>query len=192
MRISTQKGWLEPLSVSHAYELFNVIHVSRSHLHPWLPWPQRLHSPEDTQAFVLRLLAERGPQFVIRAHEHVCGGVGFHLLDKTAGTGDIGYWLGSEFIRQGIMSDAVTHLCSYGFTALGLHQVTVRCAEQNLNSRKVPERLGFYHEGIEVKAEWLSDRYIDHAVYSILRSEFNVLYPEHVAGCFRAAHSQSQ
>lgn len=176
MRIPTLRGWLEPMSAGHAPEMFDLIHESRSHLHQWLPWLQRIHSPEDTHAFIVRLLAERGPQWVIKVGEQMCGGVGFYELHN--GIGDIGYWLGSEFVGQGIMSDAVVHLCNHGFTTLALDKVTIRCATQNLGSRKVPERLGFYLEFTETKAEWLSDRYVDHAIYSLLRAEFGVLSPE--------------
>lgn len=177
MRIYTDKGWLEALTPSHAQELFNLIHMSRGHLHRWLPWLKHIHSPEDTQAFVLRFLAERGPQFVINVEGQICGGVGFHLLDKKLRFANIGYWLGSEFIGQGIMGDAVLHLCRYGFNELNLDKIEIRCAVQNTESRRIPERLGFYLERIDARAEWVSDRYVDHAVYSILQPEFNVLYP---------------
>lgn len=77
------------------------------------------------------------------------------------------------------MSDAVVHLCGYGFATLGLDKIEIRCGVENLGSRRVPERLGFYLEGTELKAEWVSGRYVDHALYSILRAEFGVLFPEH-------------
>lgn len=178
MRIQTEKGWLEALTASHAHELFDLIHMSRGHLHRWLPWLRHIHSPEDTEAFVLRFLAERGPQFVINVEGQICGGVGFHLLDQRLKFASIGYWLGSEFIGQGIMGDAVIHLCRYGFNELGLENIEIRCAVQNLDSRRIPERLGFCLEGVEARAEWVSDRYVDHAVYTILRAEFNVLHPQ--------------
>lgn len=178
MRIHTHKGYLEALSTCHARELFNLIHMSRGHLHRWLPWLQNIHSPEDTQAFVSRLVAERGPQFVIKVDDQICGGIGFYLLEKKSQFASIGYWLGSEFVGQGLMNDAVTHLCRYGFSKLNLEKIEIRCAAHNVNSRKVAERLGFYLEGVEAKAEWISDNYVDHAIYSILCAEFDVLYPQ--------------
>lgn len=176
MRIFTKKGWLDPLQPAHAESLFDVIHNSRSHLHPWLPWLKRIHSPPDTAAFITRLIAERGPQFVITIDHQVCGGVGFYCLDRAEKKATLGYWLGSEFTGQGIMLDAVRHLCQYGFNHLQLQKVEIRCATHNLESRKVPERLGFYYEGVEHKAEWLSDRYVDHAVYSVLKEEFTLAF----------------
>lgn len=172
MRIYTQKGWLEPLGPEHAEALFGLVHGSRQHLHPWLPWLKRIHSPQDTAAFIRRLVAERGPQFVICVDNRVCGGVGFYHLDKAAQKAALGYWLGVEYTGQGIMLDAVRQLCEHGFRYLRLRQIEIRCAAHNQPSRKIPERLGFYLEGIQQKAEWVSDRYVDHAVYSILQEEF--------------------
>lgn len=180
MRIFTQKGWLDSLDVTHADELFQVIHASRSHLYPWLPWLKRIHSPQDTEAFILKLLTERGPQFVVVVDQQVCGGVGFYHLDQAERKATVGYWLGAEYTGHGIMVDAVRHLCQHGFQSLQLEKVEIRCAAENLASRKVPERLGFYYEGVLHKAEWLTDRYVDHAVYSILKEEFTVAFIDHI------------
>jgi len=176
MRIFTQKGWLDPLGLEHAESLFALVHGSRHHLYPWLPWLQRIHSSQDAAAFILRLVTERGPQFVIIVDNHLCGGIGFYGLDNTEKKATLGYWLGAEYTGQGIMLDAVRQLCHYGFHHLHLHRIEIRCAVDNESSRKVPERLGFYLEGIQPKAEWLSDRYVDHALYSILKEEFAMAF----------------
>ncbi|MBC6906389.1 N-acetyltransferase [Saccharophagus sp. K07] len=178
MRISTDMGWLDPLRVEHAEPLFELIHNSRSHLYPWLPWLKRIHSPQDTEAFIRQLCTERGPQFVIMVDDRVCGGVGFYHLEKAERKATVGYWLGAEYVGQGIMTDAVRHLCHYGFEHLDLKRVEIRCASQNMSSRKVPERLGFFYEGVQPKAEWLTDRYVDHAIYSILKEEFSLAFAQ--------------
>lgn len=176
MRIFTQKGWLDALQSVHAEPLFHLIHNSRRHLYPWLPWLKRIHSPQDTAAFIVKLNAERGPQFVVTVDNQICGGVGFYCLDRADKKATVGYWLGSEFTGQGIMLDAVRHLCHYGFHHLQLQKVEIRCAAHNQESRKIPERLGFFYEGVQQKAEWLSDRYVDHAVYSVLKEEFTLAF----------------
>lgn len=175
MRIATEKGWLEALHPSHADILFELIHNSRSHLYPWLPWLRRIHSAHDTRAFIKTLIAERGPQFVIWVDQQICGGVGFYLIDNQAQQASIGYWLGQEFVGQGIMRDAIQSLCHYGFSKLDLQRIDIRCAADNKSSRHVPESLGFFFEGLCTKAEWLTDRYVDHAIYSMERAEFPLL-----------------
>ena len=53
-----------------------------------------------------------------------------------------------------------------------MNRVTIQCATENTRSRAIPERLGFTFEGIVRETEWLYDRYVDHALYGLLRSEY--------------------
>ncbi len=39
-------------------------------------------------------------------------------------------------------------------------------------SRRVAERLGFTLEGIRRESHWITDRFVDHAVYGMLRREW--------------------
>lgn len=176
MRIYTRQGYLEALKTHHANELFELIHSSRRHLHPWLPWLQKIHSPHDTEVFIQRLTTERGPQFVIKTEERICGGMGFYFFDQQGGLATLGYWLGEEYTGQGLASDAIKSACYYGFNELGLERIEIRCALNNIPSRTLAENLGFYLDGEVHNAEWLTDRYVDHACYSMLKEEFNVVY----------------
>lgn len=178
MRISTDKGWLEPLTCDHARQWFELIHVSHNQLHAWLPWSQSVHSAEDTARFIQQLVAERGPQYVVKAEGNICGGIGFQLRHRGQVIASVGYWLGSDFVGQGIMQDAVRHLCRYGFTQLGLSKIEIRCAEQNSKSRRLAERLGFYLEATKAHAECIGGRYVDHVIYSMLPAEFALSYPK--------------
>jgi ribosomal-protein-serine acetyltransferase len=49
--------------------------------------------------------------------------------------------------------------------------VSIRCAIENGRSRAIPERLGFGFEGICRESEWLNDRFVDHAIYGLLRTD---------------------
>lgn len=63
-------------------------------------------------------------------------------------------------------------LLEYGFVDNCLNKIEIRCAEENHKSRAVPERLGFTYEATLRQCEWLYDRYVDHAVYTMLASEY--------------------
>jgi ribosomal-protein-serine acetyltransferase len=53
-----------------------------------------------------------------------------------------------------------------------MNRVEVRAGVENLRSRRVAERLGFSLEGVMREAERVGGRFVDHAVYSILASEW--------------------
>ncbi|TGV06666.1 N-acetyltransferase, partial [Mesorhizobium sp. M00.F.Ca.ET.186.01.1.1] len=53
-----------------------------------------------------------------------------------------------------------------------LEKITIQAATGNAKSRAIPERLGFQLEGILRRNEFLYDHFVDHAVYSMLKEEW--------------------
>lgn len=84
----------------------------------------------------------------------------------------IGYWLSKEHQGQGVMTASVRSLIDYAFGARGLETLGLCAATANLPSRAVAERVGMTLEGSLRQQEWLYDHYVDHAVYSLLSSEW--------------------
>ena len=71
-----------------------------------------------------------------------------------------------------IDSEVVLHDFVMEPIAAMLNRVEIRAAVGNERSRSIPERLGFRQEGVLRKAELVGDRYVDHAVYATLASEW--------------------
>ncbi len=71
------------------------------------------------------------------------------------------------------MTRACRALVGHAFTELNLNRVEIRCASDNARSCAIPERLSFRREGLLREAEWLYDRFVDHVVYGLIRSEWN-------------------
>lgn len=128
-----------------AQEIFNLIDKDREHLRTWLPWVDSTTSFEHTR----QNLAERIESF--RQNEQaafygtlngeVVASVGFVSLED--GVGEIGYWLLSQYNGRGLMTSFVKGCIDYGFNDLHLKQIVIKCAEGNLKSAAIPERLGF-------------------------------------------------
>jgi len=72
------------------------------------------------------------------------------------------------------MTKVVQKLLEYGFVEASLNKIEIRCADKNYKSRAIPERLGFSYEATLRQCEWLYDQYVDHAIYSMLASEYQV------------------
>lgn len=70
------------------------------------------------------------------------------------------------------MSQSFETMIDYGFNTLNLNRIEVRAAVENIKSRALPERFSFHLEGTIRDAEWLYDHYVDHAVYSLLKVEW--------------------
>lgn len=64
---------------------------------------------------------------------------------------EIGYWLGTAFHRKGIVTEAITLACQYGFNQLNIIRIFAHVFENNTASRKALLKNGFVIEGIRKK-----------------------------------------
>ena len=60
--------------------------------------------------------------------------------------------------------------------AQDMERVEIRAGTGNKRSRAVPERLGFTYEGTLRRAQIVDGKWLDSAVYSMLREESGVLF----------------
>jgi len=168
---------MELLAPQHAPEMFALIDRNRKHLRSWLPWVDGVRAVEDTEAFI-ELTAEqnnsgRGAHFGVFHNETLAGVAGFHPIDWANRSGEIGYWLGTEFTGRGLIAFSAAALLEKGFREYDLNRIEIRCAAENIRSIAVAKRLGMVYEGKLREEEWLYDRFVDHAVYSILKKEYS-------------------
>lgn len=168
---------IEPLSQRHANEIFDLTELNREYLREWLPWLDSVKNVSDTEFFIKsteeQAYSGGGPNFAILSSGSICGVAGFHKVDNQNRVGSIGYWLSQEYVGNGIVSRVVKQLIDIGFGELKLNKIEIRCAEGNIKSRAIPERLGFTYEATLRQCEWLYSKYVNHAVYSMLASEYN-------------------
>jgi ribosomal-protein-serine acetyltransferase len=99
--------------------------------------------------------------------------VGFLPVDRVNLIGEIGYWLAPPLQGRGVMTQCCRFAVRYGFLTLDLNRIQIAAGTENLESRAIPERLGFTFEGILRGRENLYGTFVDHAMYSLLRSEFD-------------------
>ena len=165
---------------SSAKDLYKLAEGSREYLREWLGWVDYVKSEEDIVRFLRETIKTSATEhrgypiaFTISYNGETAGILDFHTIRKGSKIAEIGYWLGEDFQKRGIMIRAVKALINYGFTELGLNKVEIKVASENEKSRAIPERLGFVEEGILRQAEWLYDHYVDHVVYGLLKKEWD-------------------
>lgn len=165
------------LSARDAHDLYRLTDDSRSYLKKWLPWLDHTKTEEDSLEFIKSTFYTYNNRKGITAgifwQNELVGVVSFNHLDFTNNIGTIGYWLGEDFQGKGIMTKAVSGLVTYGFDDLQLNRIEIRVATGNNPSRAIPERLQFTQEGILRQAERLENHYVDHILYSMLKSEWS-------------------
>jgi ribosomal-protein-serine acetyltransferase len=168
---------LRVLHEDDAAELFELTDENRAHLRRWLPWLDVVTREADTRAYLRATMKQRkegrGPVFGILHDRRLAGVVGFLPLDRVNRFGEIGYWLAENKQGHGIMTECCRFVVRYGFLTLDLNRIQIAAATENRQSRAIPERLKFKLEGVLRARENLYGTFVDHAVYSLLRSEFD-------------------
>ncbi len=183
-RLITQSLWMEPLSARHAEQVVEAIGDSRSELRRWLPFPDRMHAPEDVLPFIRRM--RRSQAHIVwgiwERHESgsarsrpgdYCGTVGLHQINRDQGLGTIGYWVRTRLCGRGLATEASAAVLLWAFGPLGLARVSVESATGNHGSQRVIAKLGFVREGRLRQAQALPSRRrrLDWYVYGLVRGD---------------------
>jgi ribosomal-protein-serine acetyltransferase len=163
---------LRPLEERDAGELYRLVEANRAYLAEWMPWAAE-QTLEGTTAFLRateqRQAANNGFEAALILDGRIVGAAGFPGVDWVAGGTSIGYWLDEGHQGRGLMTAAVRALVDHAFGEWDLHRVEIQAAVDNRRSRAIPERLGFVEEGIRREAERVGDRYLDLALYGMVR-----------------------
>jgi ribosomal-protein-serine acetyltransferase len=168
---------LRVLREADAPELYSLTDANRAYLRRWLPWVDLVTSEDDSRSFIATVAAQhkegRGPTFGIWRDGALAGVVGYLPIDRVNRCGEIGYWLAEREQGRGVMTACCRFAVRYGFLTLDLNRIQIAAGTENAASRRIPERLGFKLEGILRGRENLNGAFVDHAMYSLLRSEFD-------------------
>jgi ribosomal-protein-alanine N-acetyltransferase len=100
-----------------------------------------------------------------------CGYYGFHFWNKRA---SFGYELGSDYWRQGIMTQAIRAMINFGFDEMELNRVQALVMPKNVASIRMLEKLGFEREGrLEEYERWGSKGFVDLFIFALLRKAWS-------------------
>ena len=167
---------LRQVQLADADALFALTERNRDYLREWLPWVDNSNSVDDTRNFIVGALAQfeagRGPNAAIWVDGAIAGSIGCHPIDWANRSCSIGYCIDAGQQRKGIVSRSTERLIDYLFGEMRLHRVVIQCGTGNHKSCAVPRRLGFTREGVLWEAEWVSGRWVDLVVWSMLEQNW--------------------
>ncbi len=170
------------LETRHAGMLFALVDDNRAHLRRYLPWVDATRNVADSVVFIHGCLEQfarsQSVNVGLFSQGALAGMVGYHTFDWANRRTGVGYWLAEGHQGKGLMTRAVKALTTHAFMTLGLNRLEIRAATENRRSRGVPERLGYRFEGSCRQAEWLHDRFVDHAVYGMLAQDWRTQLTE--------------
>ena len=112
----------------------------------------RPYTPEDARAFVAAAAAEAasgiGVALVVAdAGDVFLGTIGLMEIDRSTGSGELGYWLAREARGRGAATRAVRLVAGWAAHELGLRRLEILTHGGNAASARVAERAGFAATG---------------------------------------------
>ena len=153
-RIEGKRIYLRTCKPGDGPMVQDALVASRAELKEWMPWAQQDQTVEETEENLRRaqarfILREDIRLYVMRKQDDVfLGSTGLHRINWDTRTFEIGYWMDSRYTKNGYMTEAVDVLTTFAFNELQANRVEIRCDSRNVNSKRIPERLGFTLEGI--------------------------------------------
>ena len=99
------------------------------------------------------------------------GAGGLNDLSKEHHKAEIGFWLLTDFWRQGIMTEAMPLICKYGFDKLNLHRIEAFVESDNTNCKNAMKKIDFRHEGTMIDCEIKNGKYISLDIYSKIKNK---------------------
>ncbi|MDG1945404.1 MAG: GNAT family protein [Halioglobus sp.] len=165
---------LEPLSQDHAQGLYNRGRVEADWAH--MPRSCFIDMPDTRQWIDEALNATAQIPFAIveTAKDRAVGSSRFLNIRPEHGSLEIGWtWLGQDWQRTVVNTEAKLLLLSYAFERLGCVRVEFKTDARNERSQRALQRIGATREGVLRSHMIVQDNYVRDSVYfSIIESEW--------------------
>ncbi len=102
------------------------------------------------------------------------GVIGLTSISELDQKATLGYWLGKQNWRKGIMTEAARRIVAYGFEDLGLQRIEVSASTLNEGSNAVIRKVGFEFEGIAKRYHRAKStgKFHDAKTYGLLKEDW--------------------
>ena len=101
------------------------------------------------------------------------GSIGYWRLKHEDRRAEVGYQLNKDFWQQGIMFEALMPILEFAFQNMNCHSIEAIIDPENVASERLLQKCGFVKEGHFRENGFFEGRFIDSAVYSLLKRNFN-------------------
>ena len=129
----------------------------------------------DARSFVEQMRARdrrEGPNWAI-VHQGSVVGVVSLVFEQDKRIAIVGYGIHGDLRGRGLTVEAVTTVIDEAFRHVAqLRRIRAHTDARNLASMRVLEKLGFAREGLLRKNQFVDNRFVDEAIYGLLREDW--------------------
>lgn len=171
--IETPRLWLRQATEADADAIFALFSDSRvTQFHDLNTFTQF----EEARAVVERrkvgFETDRGIRWAIalKPSNSLIGSCGF-TWDRASKLAEVGYELASQYWRQGIMTEALSAILTYGFEGEGLDNIVAEVMLENVASQQLLKKLGFQSQGVLKNRGFWKGRHHDLEQFLLLKPQ---------------------
>lgn len=173
--LQTERCFLRKATENDRYDIFDL--YAQEDVVKYMPFTPftSVEDAVDEMNWYLKIFKEQsGLRWMIEDREthKVIGTCGFLNYEKEHHRAEIGYDLSPIYWGKGIMTEVVSCIMQFGLMNMALNKIEARVDPGNEASLRLMYKLGFHKEGVLRQHEFEKGRYVDLAVFSILKSEY--------------------
>lgn len=175
MKLLGKKINLRKLKKSDALSIYKNINDASIKKYLLVPDPYKL---TDAKKYIPRTQKKwrrgEGYSFGIEDKEtkKIIGTISVDKINKEHKYAEIGYWLGKDYHRQGIMSEALSMVLDFAFRNLKLNCVWAGTFRPNKASQALLKKKGFKQVGVMENFFYRNGRWHDDMMWQLLRKNY--------------------
>jgi len=138
---------LKILKKEDAIELFMLILKNRDWLEKYLEWISTIKNPYDIIEYIdkneYKTYYDKNYPLGIYYENKLIGIINFQNGDSVKKEVEIGYWISQNFSKKGIITLCTKALVKFAFSMTDIKSILICCEIANIDSYKIPQKLGF-------------------------------------------------
>lgn len=123
------------------------------------------HQQRDAGRYVCFGIVPRGDDVAVGLFQ-------IRMLESDCGVAEWGFALAHEFWGSGLFEDGARLVVDFAFRALGIHRLEARATVRNGRGNGALKKIGAVHEGVLRRSFLRAGEYLDQALWSILRDDW--------------------
>lgn len=171
---------LRPYKMSDANDIYQAIRESIKEVGAWLPFAHEGYAIKETKDWLKKQDKEwktgNTYDFGIFDTEdgRFIGGCGINAISKMGRHANLGYWVRTSRIGQGIAPAATRLLAKWGFDVLELNRIEVVVAVGNEKSLRAAAKAGAKREGVLRNRLIMNNKAHDAVMHSLIPDDLDI------------------
>lgn len=144
-------------------------YASNPDVKKFIGWPLSI-TIEDTNELVSGMIKKEAAgthlyaTVIAKDTNQIVGTVIVFNFNREANHAEVGYVFHQDYWNKGYGTRSIALIDKFVFTELGLHKLNARVTDVNIGSKRILEKNGYIHEGLQKDQDFVDGKYYDLAL----------------------------